>query len=142
MNDDTAEKETGGAGGRAQLEQDISPWDCFHKELVMILLGPQENTHIKSVRTHTHTRTKQQEVVNGQVLLLFCSEHFSGKRQSVRSHNHHQLLSSHSQQLPNVLRSDWIHNLVIVSHTASLVIYASAAAARDLQSIGFIIGME
>lgn len=63
-----------------------------------------------------HTRSKQEEVINGQVLLWFCFKHFSSKLHPTRSHNQHLLPSNHLQwhQLPNVLWSNWIHNRVIV----------------------------
>lgn len=57
-------------------------------------------------------------------VLQLCSEHFSGKPGPTRSHNHHAVPGNHLQQhqLPNVLWSNWIHNLVIVRNTVSQLI--------------------
>lgn len=82
--------------------------------------APRKHTHKKNI----YTRSKQQEVINDQVLLQFCSKHSSCKLHSTRSHNHHPLPSNHLRrhQLPNVLWSNCIHNLIIVYHTESQVI--------------------
>lgn len=98
----------------------VGGWGSFHKDRPLTFWGSKK-THTFKVHP---TWSKQQEVINGQVLLQFCSKHFSSKLCPTRSNNHLLLPSNHLQQhqLPNILWSNWIHNLVMVSCTSSQLI--------------------